>query len=257
MVRARCVLLFVGLLAGLTLGSASPGHAQEVSKEEAAAIREYRVAIAFQKRKLFGQAAGRWTQFLAKHAKDKRVPAAHLNLGVCRFGEQKFPEAATVFREVLTKYPAFDQRDRAQFNLGMCQYNISLGLQDVADQKPGDAASQTAATNAFKAAAVEFDKLVKQFPKSTHLVDSLYYQAECLSFGGDFKSAVPVYDRIVKQHAKSPVVADALYGLGLAFAEQAQHEDARRTFCRLHRKIPTGRTTGRVSAPPGIRPWSN
>lgn len=238
MVRARCVLLFVGLLAVLAPGSASLGFAQEVSKEEAAAIREYRVAIAFQKRKLFAQAAGRWTQFLAKHAKDKRVPAAHLNLGVCRFGEQKFPEAATVFREVLAKYPAFDQRDRAQFNLGMCQYNISLALQDVADQKPDDAASQTAAANAFKAAAGEFDKLVKQFPKSTHLVDSLYYQAECLSFGGDFKSAVPVYDRIVKQHAQSPVVADATYGLGLAFAEQAQHEDARRTFADFTTKFP-------------------
>ena len=119
MVRARCVLLFFGLLAGLAPGSTLPCFAQEVSKEEAAAIREYRVAIAFQKRKLFAQAAGRWTQFLTKHAKDKRLPAAHLNLGVCRFGEQKFPEAAAVFREVLTKYPAFDQRDRAQFNLGM------------------------------------------------------------------------------------------------------------------------------------------
>ena len=238
MVGARRVCLFAGLLAGFVLGSALPGVAQEVSQEEAAAIREYRVAIAFQKKKLFAQAAERWTQFLVKHAKDKRVPAAHLNLGVSRFGERKFPEAAVVFRDVLAKYPTFDQRDRAQFNLGMCHYNISLSLQDVADQKADDAASQTAAVNAFKAAATEFDKLVKQFATSTHLVDSLYYQAECLSFGGDFKAAVPVYDRIVKQHAQSPVVADATYGLGLAFSELTQHEDARRTFAEFTQKFP-------------------
>ena len=238
MVRACSLTAFWCALFYLSSLSVS-GFAQEVSQEEAAAIRDYRVAVAFQKKKLFAQAATRWTQFLQKHAKDKRLAAAHLNLGVCRFGERKFPEAATIFRDVLTKYPKFEQRDRARFNIGMCQYNISLGLQDVADQKTGAEATQaqTAAATSFKNAAVEFDKLVKEFPKSTQLVNALFYQAECLSFSGDFKAAVPFYDRIVKQHATSPVAADATYGLGLAHADLGSHEEARKVFDEFTKKF--------------------
>jgi TolA-binding protein len=241
MVRARFLssAVLVGALL-CWLEATSPAFAQEVSKEEAVAIREYRVAIAFQKKKLFAQAATRWTQFLAKHPKDKRLPAAHLNLGVCRFGDKKFPEAAVIFKVVLAKYAGFDQRDRAQFNLGMCQYNISLALQDVADQKTGAEATKAGALAAtsFKTAAAEFDKVVKGFPKSTQFVNSLFYQAECLSFAGESKTAVGVYDRIVKQHATSPVAADAAYGLGLSFVDLGQHEDARRVFDEFVKKFP-------------------
>ncbi|MFT5327286.1 MAG: TolA-binding protein [Planctomycetaceae bacterium] len=162
-----CVAVFCGLLLSM-FGQAGTAFAQEVSPEEAAAIREYRVAIAFQKKKLFAQAAVRWTQFLQKHPKDKRLPSAHLNLGVCRFGDRKFPEAAAVFRDVLAKYGKFEQRDRAQFNLGMCHYNVSLALQDKADAAKTEAEQKTAEVAAaaeFRKAAVEFDKLVKGFAK--------------------------------------------------------------------------------------------
>ena len=238
MVRAR--LISAAAVFGFACLTVAASLAQEVSPEEAAAIREYRVAIAFQKKKVFAQAANRWTLFLQKHPKDKRIPAAHLNLGVCRFGERKFPEAAVIFKAVLAKYAAFDQRDRAQFNLGMCQYNISLALQDAADKLTGAAATQasTVAANSFKTAAVEFDKLVKTYTKSLQLVDGLFYQGECLSFAGDFKAAVVAYDRIVKQHASSPVVVDATYGLGLSFADLGQHEDARRVFEEFTNKFP-------------------
>ena len=95
-----CVAMFCGLLLAM-FGQSGTAFAQEVTPEEAAAIREYRVAIAFQKKKLFAPATVRWTQFLQKHPKDKRIPSAHLNLGVCQFGDRKFPEAAAVFRDVL------------------------------------------------------------------------------------------------------------------------------------------------------------
>lgn len=238
-------LLFFTVLCGLLLSHFSrteQAAAQEVSAEEAAAIREYRVAIAFQKKKLFAQAAGRWTQFLQKHAKDKRLPSAHLNLGVCYFGDRKFPEAATVFRAVLAKYAGFEQRDRAQFNLGMCHYNVSLGLQDAADQAKTEAEQKKAqdlANAEFRKAAVEYDKLVKGFAKSVQFVDALFYQAECLSLAGDPTAAVPLYDRIVKQHAQHVLVADASYGLGLAYADIEQHENAAKTFDAFVKKFTT------------------
>ena len=235
-----CVVVFCGLLLAM-FGQSGASYAQEVTPEAAAAIREYRVAIAFQKKKLFAQAAVRWTQFLQKHSKDKRLPAAHLNLGVCRFGDHKFPEAAAVFRDVLAKYGEFEQRDRAQFNLGMCYYNMSLAMQDKADAAKTAAehkTAQAAAAVEFRKAAVEFDKLVKGFAKSVQLVDALFYQAECLSLAGDLAAAVSVYDRIVKQHAQAPQTVDAYYGLGIAYAELAQHENAAKTFDEFVKKFP-------------------
>jgi TolA-binding protein len=235
-----CVAVFCGLLLSM-FSQSGTAFAQEVSPEEAAAIREYRVAIAFQKKKLFAQAAVRWTQFLQKHPKDKRLPSAHLNLGVCQFGDRKFPEAAAVFRDVLAKYGGFEQRDHAQFNLGMCHYNVSLALQDTADAAKTEAEQKTAQAAAaveFRKAAVEFDKLVKGFAKSVQLVDALFYQGECLSLAGDLTAAVPVYDRIVKQHAQAPQAVDAYYGLGIAYAELAQHENAAKTFDEFVKKFP-------------------
>ena len=235
-----CIAVFSGLLLAM-FGQTETAFAQEVSPEEAAAIREYRVAIAFQKKKLFAQAAVRWTDFLRKHSKDKRIPSAHLNLGVCQFGDRKFPEAAAVFRDVLAKYGGFEQRDHAQFNLGMCHYNTSLALQDTADAAKSEAeqkTAQAAAAAEYRKAAVEFDKLIKGFAQSAQLVDALFYQAECLSLAGDLTAAVPVYDRIVKQHAQAPQAVDAYYGLGIAYAELAQHENAAKTFDEFVKKFP-------------------
>ena len=200
------VAIFCGLLLAM-FGQTGTAFAQEVTPEEAAAIREYRVAIAFQKKKLFAQAAVRWTQFLQKHPKDKRLPSAHLNLGVSQFGDRNFPEAAAVFRDVLAKYGGFEQRDRAQFNLGMCHYNTSLALQDTADATKTEAEqkkAQAAAAAEFRKAAVEFDKLVKGFAKSVQL-------ATVLMTKPDLNGATAELSKLLTTYAKSDIANDAKY----------------------------------------------
>lgn len=212
-----------------TIGFGSvPAAAGEVDAEKAAA-RDYNVALAFQKKKLYEPAAARWAKYLEAYPKDERRASAHLNLGVCQFGGNQFPEAAATFREILQKYPQFPQRDHAQFNLGMAQYNIALGVDEAAvkSQKPAD---KQKAVAEFKKAAAEFALLPKQYAKSDRAADALYYQAECLYLSDDKTAAAPIYQQVVAKHAASPVAADARYGLGVVQAELMQHAAAAATF---------------------------
>ena len=101
--------ILVALLLSLT---ASTGHPQAPQKDTVA-TRKYSVALGFQKKKLFDQAAQRWQQFIKDYPKNKRVPTAYHHLGVCQIQSQKFVEAASAFRTLLSKFPQFPARDSA------------------------------------------------------------------------------------------------------------------------------------------------
>ena len=97
--------------------TSGPVFAQEDAVDPVA-TREYAVALGFQKKRLFEQAAVRWTQFIAKFASDKRIANAHYHLGVCQLQSGK-AKAAVTFRKVLSDFAEFEQRDAVQFNLGL------------------------------------------------------------------------------------------------------------------------------------------
>ena len=99
--------------------------AQQADTLDPMATREYAVALGFQKKKLFEQAAVRWTQFIAGFGNDTRIPNAHYHLGVCQL-QSGNAEAAATFLKVLTQFPKFEQRDAVQFNLGLALYNKAL-----------------------------------------------------------------------------------------------------------------------------------
>lgn len=187
--------------------------AQEDSVDPVA-TREYAVALGFQKKKLYEQAAARWTQFMAKHAGDKRLANAHFHLGVCQLRSGK-PETAATFRQHLQKFPKFEQRDAVQLNLGLALYTSA-----VATKKPED----------FKAAAAEFAKLPAQFAQSPHAPSALYYQAECVFQGGDPAAAVGIYQTLVQKHAGSPLVASAMFALATTQQELDKNAEAVQTY---------------------------
>ncbi|MEK6215805.1 MAG: tetratricopeptide repeat protein, partial [Boseongicola sp.] len=220
-----------------------------------AAARDYSVAFAFQKKKLYVPAAARWAKYIQAYPKDKRLASAHLNLGVCQFGQKTFDIAAKTFRAILQKYPQFQQRDRAQFNLGMSHYNIAIGFDAVAVKSQAVADQQKAATE-FKKAAAEFALLPKQYAKSGSIADATYYQAECLFLAGDKKAAIPVYQQVVAKFASSPFAADALYGLGTTQAELEQHAEAATSFQQFIAKFPKDERTNECRLRHGMALYS-
>ncbi len=186
------------------------------------ATREYAVALGFQKKKLFDQAAVRWTQFIAKFAGDSRIAHAHYHLGVCQLQSGK-PEAAETFRRFLSQFATFEQRDAVQFNLGLALYNTAL-----ASKKPDD----------FRAASVEFAKVSMDYGQSTHVPASLYYQAESVFQAGDQAGAIGIYQRLIAQHGQSPLLPTALFALATTQQDVGHNAEAVQAYRTFLEKTP-------------------
>jgi TolA-binding protein len=192
-------------------------HADPVAAAEPdnAATRDYAVALGFQRKGLFPQAAERWTKFLATHPQDERVPSAHYYQGVCYFQQQDLAKAAEKFRHVLGSYKDFPHRDAAQFNLGLALYN---------------AAAKSAKPEDYKQAAAAFAEVPKQFPQSTHAAQAGYFQGESLYQAGDAKAAVTAYQQTLAKHPDDALAPDLLLAAGVTQQEQGEHADAEQTF---------------------------
>ncbi len=187
-----------------------------------AATREYAVALGFQKKKLFKQAAVRWTQFIGKFAQDERIANAHYHLGVCQLQTGNEMAVAT-FQQVLKQFMDFQQRDAVQFNLGLALYNVAQ-------------ASQT--PEGFRAAAAEFAKVPAQHAKSQHIPSALYYQAECVFQAGDHAGAITVYQALIAQHGNSPLLPTAIFALATTQQELEKNDEAVATYRLFLQKFP-------------------
>ncbi|MEO2019159.1 MAG: tetratricopeptide repeat protein [Fuerstiella sp.] len=198
-----------------------PVFAQEQAVDPVA-TREYAVALGFQKKKLFKQAALRWAQFIAKFAQDERIVNAHYHLGVCQLKTGN-AEAVGTFQQVLKQFTEFEQRDAVQFNLGLALYNTAL-------------ASQT--PEGFRAAAAEFAKVPFQYGKSKHIPSALYYQAECVFQAGDHAGAIAVYQTLIAQHVDSPLLPTAIFALATTQHDLKKSAEAVETYRLFLQKFP-------------------
>ena len=216
--NAFCFFVCTLLIHMLTTGLLS---AQDEAVDPVA-TREYAVALGFQKKKLFDQAAVRWTQFIAKYASDSRIANAHYHLGVCQLQSAR-PEAIETFRKVLNQFPKFEQRDAVQFNLGLALYNTAL-----ASKKPDD----------FRAASVEFAKVSTDYGQSTHVPASLYYHAESVFQAGDQAGAIEIYQRLIAQHGNSPLLPTALFALATTQQDVGHDMEAVQAYRTFLEKVP-------------------
>jgi len=222
--RLAVGVLICALMVQITISSRA-SYAQQADTVDPVATREYAVALGFQKKKLFEQAAARWTQFIAKYGNDTRIPNAHYHLGVCQL-QSGNAEAAATFIKVLTQFPKFEQRDAVQFNLGLALYNKAL-----ISKTPDD----------FKAAAVEFAKVPAQYAQSPHIPSALYYQAECVFQAGDRPGAITLYQKLIAEHAADPLLSTALFALATTQQEVGQNAEAVTTYRSFLEKFPTDR----------------
>lgn len=224
--KVRKSLVAWGLLAcglAVTGGALPVTTCQAADAPDTEATRQYAVALGFQKKLLFEQAAARWTKFIQTFPKDERLDNANYHLGVCWFELKKWDDASKSFRHVLATYPTFKHRDGAQFNLSLAQYNLAL-----TSKKPED----------FRQSAASFAEVPAKFAQSVYVPDSLYYQAECLYQAGDREAAIPVYQKVAAAYADNPLQPDVHYALATAQQELEKFEDAAKTYQAFLTKFP-------------------
>ncbi len=202
------------------------GSAQEqpaVGKSSPEATRLYQDAANAQKGESFEIAEEGWRKLLKDHPQDPLAAKAQHYLGVCLFQLKKPDQAAEAFQAVIQNHPKFDLLEDTLLNLASCYYSQAVG------GKPEQ----------YAAAADAFGNLIKQFPKSKHVADALYFQGESLYAQGKKAEAAASYDQLVKEHPKSPRRADALYALGVAQEELSKFTDAGATYDAFQKEFAT------------------
>ncbi|MDG1896891.1 MAG: tetratricopeptide repeat protein [Fuerstiella sp.] len=219
--RRRMIGVLICVLIVPVTVTTGPVFAQDDAVDPVA-TREYAVALGFQRKKLFKQAAVRWTQFIAKFAKDERITNAHYHLGVCQLQTGNV-KAVETFQQVLQKSPAFEQRDAVQFNLGLALYNVALASK---------------APDGFHAAAAEFAKVPAQHAGSQHIPSALYYQAECVFQAGDSAGAIAVYQTLIAKHGNSALLPTAIFALATTQQQLQKSAEAVATYRLFQQKFP-------------------
>ncbi len=191
---------------------------------DAAAVRQYNLAVGLQNKKLYTQAAQKWAAFIQGFPKDPRLPNAHHYLGICQLQENKLPEAAASFRTVLTMFPTFAARDASQYNLGLVLFNTAS-----ASKKPED----------WKAALDAFAEVNAKFAESKHAPSALFYQGECAFSSGDAMAALATYQKFIAAYPQNPLLPEVYYALGTTQQGLGSDADAVATFQTLVQKFPT------------------
>ena len=212
MARSERLALFSA--SALLLAVCSVCFAQQPGPSSAAAIKQYRDAVAFQNRAVYDLAADEWTKFLADFAKDPLAGKAQHYLGICQLQLKQYDNAIASFNKALKNYPASDITEQTYLNLGLAQYSVA----------------QNGKGEAYDEAAQTFSTLVDKYPQGEQLAQALFYEAESLYARGKKAEAAPIYARFVGEFKESPWRAEALYALGVTQEELNQPAEAAATY---------------------------
>lgn len=87
-------------------------------------------------------------------------------------------------------------------------------------------------------AASVFEQLVKEYPKSRHAANAVYWIGEALLEQKRFKEAIIRFDSVIKDYPGSKKEVSAHLKLGQAFAKMGDEESARLIFDKLIREHP-------------------
>lgn len=91
----------------------------------------------------------------------------------------------------------------------------------------------------FEKAAARFGKLVKEYPYSPYIVDSMFLQAESEYQLGDFIEALATIDRMVTLFPESEATGFALLRLGKIYEKQKRMEDAADIYRSILKHYPS------------------
>ncbi len=92
------------------------------------------------------------------------------------------------------------------------------------------AAGALFAEGRFAEAKAQFDKFIRDYPRSQFREDALYGSATCLTAQGKPGEAAAIYKEIIARSTSSPVALRAKLALGRIYAAQNKLDEARRLF---------------------------
>ncbi|MBN1757667.1 MAG: tetratricopeptide repeat protein, partial [Chitinispirillaceae bacterium] len=190
-------------------------------------------------RQLFDKAAGVYRRILDTPEYADHFEEASMLLAQCRFGQEKWTEAAKLFENVWKKTTDETRRSAAQtFLLQSCYFEAKAFLADkqyekaaaafktLDDRFPGSEYGDVALFSAagaleknekwVKACERYFD-LVDRYPQSQYAPDALFNAAGNFEKADKFNRAAETYELLASRYPDSPKAKDALFNLGFCY----------------------------------------
>lgn len=193
---------------------AQPAEGQ--SSEEALAI--YADAANFQNNGAYDLAIEQWRKFLDQFPNDPLASKAAHYLGnaLMQRPEPDHLAAADAYKQALQD-KEFELREEALVNRGWSLH--------AAGQSGGNAELHREALDAF-------EQLLKEYPRSKLLSQTLFYAGEAAYAASELTKAIYYYDTLLKRDDASaePLQCQALYAKGVAWEEAKETANALQTF---------------------------
>lgn len=163
---------------------------------------------------------------------------ASLLIAEVHYKNAQYEESKFLFRSFLEQYPAHRLADRAFFYMAMSDYQLM-------DLETRD---QTSAQNALE----EFEKFIKEFPKSKYRPQAEAKIQQCIEslarnqmeIGkfyfriSSFQSAIVRFQELMAAYPDQPFLDEVLFLLGESFYNEQNFEKAKENYHELIRKYP-------------------
>ncbi len=186
------------------------------------AISQYGDGINFYNAAKWDLAADEFGAMLKDHPQDPLIPKTLHYLGICQLQLKRNDLAVATLGKLIRQFSKFESLDEAYFYFGFAHY------------RQGEAGKRSS----LDSAAAAFAHLVKTYPKSKHVPQALYYQAEALSVSGKAKEAIAPYQRLLTDYPNSVLTAEAMYGLGWTYEDLRQFDAAGAIYDRFLKTFP-------------------
>ncbi|MBN1575025.1 MAG: tetratricopeptide repeat protein [Chitinispirillaceae bacterium] len=195
-------------------------------------------------RRLFEKAADIYKQIIDADLPPEQHFEALLLLGQCRFGDEKWPEAATLFEIVWKKTPVEAQKTSAHTFLLQSRYfaakemmtkkmyeKAADAFKELDERFPGSEYGDIALFSAAEAweknerwlkACERYSDLVEKYPQSKFAPDALFNAAGDYEKAGKFPRAAETYESLVDKYPRSDKAKDALFNLGFCYEKMGK-----------------------------------
>ena len=164
--------------------------------------------------------------YYTQYPEDDRAVHAYYYDAWAHYRMGKWRVASDIFASLADKYPQSRYASEALFRAGDALFNMT-------NRSGAEDKNQN-----FLDAMVFYDRIIKRYPRSSHVDDALYNKAWCLINLDRKEDAVPVFERIVAEHSDGTYGARSQFTLGDYYYGLKDYEKATESYQAFLERFP-------------------
>ena len=164
--------------------------------------------------------------YYTQYPEDDRAVHAYYYDAWAHYRMGKWSAASDIFASLADKFPQSRYASEALFRAGDALFNMT-------NRSGAENKNQN-----FLDAMVFYNRLIKRYPRSSHVDDALYNKAWCLINLDRKEEAVPIFERIVAEHSAGTYGARSQFTLGDYYYGLKDYEKATESYQAFLERFP-------------------